>query len=216
MKECYRWRETVMKEIGDKVAEIQNAGLGDYRIRTLNDEINKLINHKRMWEKRIRELGGPDFGKEEARFYDKEGVELPGSGGYMYFGAAKDLPGVRELFYREINPPPEKNFKQIYENLDYSYFDMDLEDFNDDVAFEEDLFVKENVQNWVVENNGVILQKYPKFFDFEEEQIYHILENDIFEEITEERENEKNITETNKILETKKRELISQYVENQI
>lgn len=78
LRECYRWRETVMKEIGDKVAEIQNAGLGEYRIRTLNDEINTLINHKRMWEDRVKQLGGPDFTKREAKFYDKEGVELPG------------------------------------------------------------------------------------------------------------------------------------------
>lgn len=30
--------------------------------------------------------------------FDSSGVELPSSGGYKYFGAAKDLPGVRELF----------------------------------------------------------------------------------------------------------------------
>ena len=78
LQECYRWRETVMKEVGDKVAEIQNAGLGEYRIRSLNDEINTLLNHKRMWEDKIKKLGGPDFTKKEARFYDKEGIELPG------------------------------------------------------------------------------------------------------------------------------------------
>lgn len=29
---------------------------------------------------------------------DHEGKEVPGNRGYKYFGAAKDLPGVRELF----------------------------------------------------------------------------------------------------------------------
>ena len=32
---------------------------------------------------------------------DSEGKEVPGNRGYKYFGAAKDLPGVRELFEQE-------------------------------------------------------------------------------------------------------------------
>jgi len=31
---------------------------------------------------------------------DSTAVELPGGGGYKYFGTAKDLPGVRELFQK--------------------------------------------------------------------------------------------------------------------
>ena len=31
-------------------------------------------------------------------FFSVEGKELPGAPGYKYYGAAKDLPGVRELF----------------------------------------------------------------------------------------------------------------------
>ena len=38
------------------------AGLGEFRIRDLNDEINKLLREKRHWEDRIKELGGPDYG----------------------------------------------------------------------------------------------------------------------------------------------------------
>ena len=37
------------------------AGLGEYRIRDLNDEINKLLREKRHWEDRIVELGGPNY-----------------------------------------------------------------------------------------------------------------------------------------------------------
>jgi pre-mRNA-splicing factor ISY1 len=51
-------------------------------------------------------LGGADYKKESLRFYDAAGVELPGSGGYKYFGAAKDLPGVRELFQRTVPNAP--------------------------------------------------------------------------------------------------------------
>lgn len=40
-------------------------------------------------------LGDVQKGRQ---FYDVEGKELPGAPGYKYYGAAKDLPGVRELF----------------------------------------------------------------------------------------------------------------------
>ena len=33
------------------------------RLRDLNDEINKLIREKGHWEKRIVEMGGPDYAK---------------------------------------------------------------------------------------------------------------------------------------------------------
>lgn len=35
------------------------------------------------------------------RMLDHEGKEVPGNRGYKYFGAARDLPGVRELFEKE-------------------------------------------------------------------------------------------------------------------
>lgn len=34
---------------------------------------------------------------------DHEGKEVPGNRGYRYFGAARDLPGVRELFEKKRN-----------------------------------------------------------------------------------------------------------------
>lgn len=122
------------------------------RIRDLNDEINKLIREKGHWERRIVELGGPDYSKSAPKVADSKGQEvaeltggvgrwactcrappslqahgLPalaqahkelrescslrmracaraGKGaGYRYFGAAKALPGVKELF--EAEPP---------------------------------------------------------------------------------------------------------------
>ena len=41
--------------------EIQNEGLGEHRLRDLNDEINKLLKEKWQWEMRIKELGGPNY-----------------------------------------------------------------------------------------------------------------------------------------------------------
>lgn len=40
---------------------LSTAGLGEFRIRDLNDEINKLLREKGHWEFRINELGGPNY-----------------------------------------------------------------------------------------------------------------------------------------------------------
>ncbi|KAK8099195.1 uncharacterized protein PG998_012436 [Apiospora kogelbergensis] len=71
---CEKWRGQTLKEISRKVSKIQDPALSDYQIRDVNDEINKLMREKHMWE-------------------------IPGGGkGYRYFGRAKELPGVKELF----------------------------------------------------------------------------------------------------------------------
>lgn len=126
---CDKWRQDIIKEIGDKVSEIQNAGLGEFRIRALNDEINHLLKEKREWDRRIKELGGPDYSKLEKKLYDHDGIELPGSGGYKYIGAAKDLPGVRELFYRDPPAAPKRNLNELYKLVDSEYYGAsDVED----------------------------------------------------------------------------------------
>lgn len=53
VKKCEKWRLEIIREISKKVAQIQNAGLGEFRIRDLNDEINKLLREKRHWENQI-------------------------------------------------------------------------------------------------------------------------------------------------------------------
>jgi pre-mRNA-splicing factor ISY1 len=42
------------------------------------------------------------------RELDKEGREVAGNRGYKYFGAARDLPGVRELFQQAGQQVPKK------------------------------------------------------------------------------------------------------------
>ena len=37
------------------------AGLGEFKLRDLNDEINKLLREKGHWEDQILALGGPDY-----------------------------------------------------------------------------------------------------------------------------------------------------------
>lgn len=54
-------------------------------IRDLNDEINKAMREKHMWEVQIRNLGGPNYMRGGGKVYDEEGREIPGAGkGYRY------------------------------------------------------------------------------------------------------------------------------------
>ncbi|CAL4113054.1 unnamed protein product, partial [Meganyctiphanes norvegica] len=122
LREAEKWRNQVISEVARKVSQIQNAGLGEFRIRDLNDEINKLLREKGHWEVRIKELGGPDYNRLGPKMIDMDGQEVPGNRGYMYFGAAKDLPGVRELFEQEPPPPPRKTRGELMKDIDADYY----------------------------------------------------------------------------------------------
>ncbi|OWM89249.1 pre-mRNA-splicing factor ISY1 homolog [Punica granatum] len=128
LSEADKWRQQIMREIGRKVAEIQNEGLGEHRLRDLNDEINKLLREKTHWERRIVELGGPNYTKNAPKMTDLEGniVDVPnpsGRGpGYRYFGAAKKLPGVRELFEKPPELRKRRTRYDIYKRIDASYY----------------------------------------------------------------------------------------------
>ena len=121
VKEAEKWRLQIVREISKKVSQIQNAGLGEFRIRDLNDEINKLLREKRHWEARILELGGNDL-RKKSRMLDREGQEVPGSKGYKYFGAARELPGVRELFENAEPAAPRKSRAELMRDIDAAYY----------------------------------------------------------------------------------------------
>jgi len=81
---CEKWRGQVLKEISRKVSKIQDPSLSDFMIRDLNDEINKLMREKHMWEVQIRNLRAPNYPRG-GKVYAEEGTEIPGGGkGYRY------------------------------------------------------------------------------------------------------------------------------------
>ncbi|TRY70199.1 hypothetical protein TCAL_01209 [Tigriopus californicus] len=121
LKDCEKWRLQIIREISKKVSQIQNAGLGEFRIRDLNDEINKLLREKVHWERRIVELGGRDM-RRKSRMLDNEGKEVAGSSGYKYFGAARELPGVRELFDAQPAPAPQRSRAELMKDIDSKYY----------------------------------------------------------------------------------------------
>ncbi|CCU82830.1 hypothetical protein BGHDH14_bgh03142 [Blumeria hordei DH14] len=130
---CEKWRGQVLKEISRKVSRIQEASLSDFMIRDLNDEINKLMREKHMWEVQIRNLGGPNYMRGGGKVYDEEGREIPGSGkGYRYFGRARELPGVKEMFEAAANSlKPEKPLEDRLDfrsKVDAAYFGYHLDE----------------------------------------------------------------------------------------
>jgi len=119
------------------VTAIQNAGLGEFRIRDLNDHINKLLREKGHWETRITELGGKAYGtKGGSKILQREGKEVPGNRGYKYFGAAKDLPGVRELFDGDAAPSGKKTRAELMKEVDAQYYGFRDDDDGILVPFE--------------------------------------------------------------------------------
>lgn len=128
LSEADKWRSEILREIGVKVAEIQNEGLGEHRLRDLNDEINKLLRERMHWEKRILELGGRNYMKGGAKMTDLDGniIDVPnpsGRGpGYRYFGAAKKLPGVKELFEKPPEIKKRRSRYDIYKRINASYY----------------------------------------------------------------------------------------------
>jgi len=123
VEEATRWRQQVIKHIAKSVSVIQNGSLGEHKIRDLNDEINKLLREKKHWERQIKSLGGPDYEMEGVRITDADGKRAMGSGGYFYFGAARELPGVRDLFEQEGAPSlPKATRYDLYKKIDSSYY----------------------------------------------------------------------------------------------
>ncbi|KTW29065.1 uncharacterized protein T551_02339 [Pneumocystis jirovecii RU7] len=133
---CEKWRGQVVKEISRKISKIQDPSLTDYQIRDLNDDINRMMREKHMWEIQLRNLGGPNYMRFGPKMVNAEGREIPGHRGYKYFGRAKELPGVKELFDELVpKPPPKPKISEaIYKNLDAVYFGY--QDENDEELLE--------------------------------------------------------------------------------
>lgn len=155
---CEKWRGQVLREISRKVSRIQEPSLSDYQIRDTNDEINKMMKEKYVWELRIRELGGPNY-MRGGRVVDEEGREVPGGGkGYRYFGRAKELPGVKELFEAATRSgrPEEDDGKgptrgELSKNVDAGYYGYNLDEEDGTLLEFEEQQEREFYQHLVAE-----------------------------------------------------------------
>ena len=126
LADAERFRLDIIRQISKRVTQIQNAGLGEFRLRDLNDQINRFLREKRHWEQRIVQLGGANYAQTSS--FESDGREVPGSKGYKYFGAAKDLPGVRELFAQSVPATPRKTRAEWMQHIDAAYYGYQDED----------------------------------------------------------------------------------------
>lgn len=127
---CEYWRRKVINEITREIASIQNPSLGEHKIRDINDKINKLLRERKSWERQIKALGGPDYELTAAKVVDHDGKKALSAGhdGYFYFGAAKDLPGVRELFEKREPEVEKKTRGDLNKLVDAEYYGFKDED----------------------------------------------------------------------------------------
>ena len=133
LPEAEKWRRHTLRDISRLLSAIQNAAMGEHAIRDSNEQINKLLREKRHWERQIRALGGPDYDAEAGgRVKDADGRYAMGAAGgrrgagqeYYYFGAAKDLPGVRELYEKRGREERKRGRGELAKLVDCQYYGM--------------------------------------------------------------------------------------------
>lgn len=148
--EAERWRRDVIREISRSVSRIHDLSVPETQIRDLNDEINKLLRIKGHWEKRVLELGGPDYRKIGPKMLDHQDKKVPGNRGYKYFGRAKDLPGVRELFDEQSKANERQKKKpskaEMLRRADAMYFGYRDENDGDELLEYERKLTEERIK----------------------------------------------------------------------
>ena len=121
--DCEVWRNQIIKDISKKVSLIQNEGLDEHKVRDLNDAINKLMREKGHWERQIKSLGGPDyFRTAPTMLNDADSEEVVPGKGYRYYGAAKKLPGVKELFSKKAPERQKRTRFEMMKGIDADYY----------------------------------------------------------------------------------------------
>lgn len=144
-------------------------------MRDLNDEINQLFREKRAWENQIINLGGANYRRAAGVMTDDEGREVPGTRGYKwvapyrlsgwrlhvssfsvrYFGRAKELPGVKELFTRSTQQATEESARtasfQMFRHQGPDYYG-DEDELDKELIDSEDVQAREGMLSIICDN----------------------------------------------------------------
>lgn len=149
-------------------------------------------------------------------------MELPGSGGYKYFGAAKDLPGVRELFFRDAPTAPKRNLLDLHQLIDYEYYGLQRHGNDELKPIEDELEEREReamVVAWIEQNREMLSKTIENFEEKSLEEIKAILREDSLYENWERMEEEEKAHQVEldqlrsaQLLEEKKRQLIEKHL----
>ncbi|EPX70451.1 complexed with Cdc5 protein Cwf12 [Schizosaccharomyces octosporus yFS286] len=158
---CEKHRQSVVKDLSRKITKIQSAQLPDYQIRDLNDAINQLMREKHAWEVQIHDLGGINYLYSKAKLFADDGEKIGEVDDYRYYGRARELPGVKELFEADMTFVPERLRKQEMQQrqLDAWYYgytpleeESSLQDYEKELSNQRlDRISKErpnSLENW--------------------------------------------------------------------
>lgn len=128
LADAERYRNQIVAEIANLMGKIQNPALPEHELRELNDSINHKMREKFHWNKRVHQLGGLDFNKIEKQRQTEQGdAQFVSAGGYRYFGAAKNLPGVKELLEQQAlkhgkGAAGAHAAQNVYRNISVDYY----------------------------------------------------------------------------------------------
>jgi pre-mRNA-splicing factor ISY1 len=141
---CEQSRKELVEQITTKVEQIQRM-VPDDNCKKLNDEINKLLKIKSHWERQIRALGGTDYRQKTER----------GSGGYMYFGAARELPEVKAYLKKaEAESLTFSLANQQVSPLSSSLLDHEYYGFDEADLLQREAEAEENSRRAALINDG--------------------------------------------------------------
>jgi pre-mRNA-splicing factor ISY1 len=93
--------------------------------------------------------------------YDEDGREVSGSRGYKYFGRARELPGVKELF-EDLKPKPKADAKdderrqraEMRRNVDADYYGFNRDEDDGVLLAYEKRKEAESFKNVVIGEDG--------------------------------------------------------------
>jgi pre-mRNA-splicing factor ISY1 len=129
LADAERYRGQIVAEIANLIGKIQNPALPDHELRELNDSINHKMREKFHWNKRVNQLGGLDYNHIEKQRQVEQGdsqFSAVWAGGYRYFGAAKNLPGVKELLEKQALQQQQrasaKSASHLFRNVSVDYY----------------------------------------------------------------------------------------------
>jgi len=167
LTEANKWRGQIIREIKRGVSEIQNASLGEHKIRDLNDKINRLFREKQHWERRIRDLGGANYMSSGKKLTTDDEV-LMGHNGIRYFGAARYLPGVKEFLQVQAKDKEGEKKRvtrgELYNRINPDYFGFGDDDDGLLVPLEkiaEDRLRTNRIKRWR-QKHGITTPEKPK------------------------------------------------------
>jgi pre-mRNA-splicing factor ISY1 len=157
-------RRDHLKEIHRKIGRIQDKELELSVVRTLNDEINDAIERIKVWDERIRELGGlsrrsqrriEEFeaaAASSSTAEDSQGGESTAAttiqcDGKFFFGRAKELPEVQDILKNRQVLDREslelaklrKQRTEMYAKVNHIYYGLLDEDRESLVRSEEEV-----------------------------------------------------------------------------